>query len=63
MSVWKELLKEYDTFIINFTKLGNHDSNFMKAAMVAFNRMESKNDSDSSSNSLNDNNCNKGDNN
>ncbi len=47
--------------IVNFTKPGNHDSSFTKAAMVAFNRMESKNDSDSSSNSLNDDDCSEGD--
>jgi hypothetical protein len=42
-------------------KSGNHGSSFTKAAMVAFNRMESKNDSDASSNFLNDDNCNGGD--
>ncbi len=35
MSVWKELLKEYDTVMVNFTKSGNHDSSFTKAAMMA----------------------------
>jgi hypothetical protein len=60
ISAWKELLKEYDMVIINFMKLGNHDSSFTKAAIVAYNRMESQNDSDSSSNSLNDADCNEG---
>jgi hypothetical protein len=40
--------------------MGNHDSSFTKAAIVAYNRMESKNDSDSSSNSLKDADCNEG---
>jgi len=35
MNVWKELLKEYDTVLVNFMKSGNHDSSFTKAAMVA----------------------------
>jgi hypothetical protein len=35
MSVRKELLKEYDTILVNFTKSGNHKSLFTKAAMVA----------------------------
>jgi hypothetical protein len=34
MSVWKDLLKETDTFMVNFTKSGNHDSSFTKATMV-----------------------------
>ncbi len=59
--VWKELLKEHDIFIVNFTKSRNHDSIFTKAVMAAFNRMESKNDIDSiTSNSLNDDDCNGG---
>ena len=36
MAVWKELLKEYDTVMVNFTKSGNHDSSFTKAAIVSF---------------------------
>jgi hypothetical protein len=35
MSAWKELLKEYDTLMVNFTKSGNHHSSFTKAAMMA----------------------------
>ncbi len=35
MSVWKELIKEYDTVMVSFTKSGNHDSSFTKAAMIA----------------------------
>jgi hypothetical protein len=62
MSVWTELLKEYDTVIVNFTKSGNHDSSFTKAAMVTLNVTESNKDTDSiTSNSLNDDDCNEGD--
>jgi hypothetical protein len=35
LSVQKDLLKEYDTVMVNFTKSGNHDSSFTRAAMVA----------------------------
>jgi hypothetical protein len=36
MNVWKELLKEYESvLLVNFTKSGNPDSSFTKAAMVA----------------------------
>jgi hypothetical protein len=35
MSAWKELLKEHDTFMVKFSKSGNHDSSFTKAAMMA----------------------------
>jgi hypothetical protein len=34
MSAWKELLKEYDTVMVNFTKSGNHDNSFTKAAIM-----------------------------
>ena len=34
MNVWKELLKEYDTVLVSFTRSGNHKSSFMKAAML-----------------------------
>jgi hypothetical protein len=34
ISAWKELLKEYDTVMVNFTKSGYHDSSFTKAAMM-----------------------------
>ncbi len=34
MSVWKDLLNEYDTVMVNFTKSGNHGSSFTKPAMV-----------------------------
>jgi hypothetical protein len=33
-SVWKDLLKEYKTVLVNFTKSGNHESSFMKAKQV-----------------------------
>jgi hypothetical protein len=36
----KELLKEYDTVLVNFTKSGNHESSFMKAAMASFKKKE-----------------------
>jgi hypothetical protein len=35
LSVWKELLKEYDTVMVNIMKSGNHDSSFTRAAIVA----------------------------
>jgi hypothetical protein len=35
LSVWKDLLKEYNTVVVNFTKSGNHDSSFTRATMVA----------------------------
>jgi hypothetical protein len=36
MNVWKELLKEYDTVLVNFMKSGNHESSFTKAAVTSF---------------------------
>jgi hypothetical protein len=33
-SAWKALMREYDTVMVNFTKSGNHDSSFTRAAMV-----------------------------
>jgi len=47
MAVWKELLKEYDTVMVNFTKSGNHDSSFTRAAMLAL-----KNDGDNNRESV-----------
>jgi hypothetical protein len=35
LSVWKDLLKEYDTVMVNFTRSGNHDSSFTRAAIIA----------------------------
>jgi hypothetical protein len=40
LSVWKDLLKEYDTVMVNFTKSGNHDSSFTRAAMVALKKAQ-----------------------
>jgi len=50
-SLWKEMQSEYDTVMTKFTKSGNHQSSFMRAAMKALN-----NDQTSllSSSSLND---------
>jgi hypothetical protein len=42
LSVWKDLLKEYDTVMLNFMKLGNHDSSFTRAAMIALKKYEVK---------------------
>jgi len=35
-SFWKEIQKEYEKVFINFKKPGNHNSNFTKEAMKAF---------------------------
>jgi hypothetical protein len=32
--MWKEIQRDYDRVIMNFTKSGNHNSNFTKAAMM-----------------------------
>ena len=32
--MWKEIQKDYDRVMVNFTKSGNHNSNFTKAAMM-----------------------------
>jgi hypothetical protein len=52
LSVWKDLLKEYDTVIVNVTKSGNHDSSCTKAAMVALKKAQG--DASSLTSSLND---------
>jgi hypothetical protein len=41
MPVWKDLLKECGTVLVNFTKSGNHDSSFTKAAMLLLEKAES----------------------
>ena len=33
--MWKEIQSDYDRVMINFTKSGNHNSNFTKAAIIA----------------------------
>jgi hypothetical protein len=33
--MWKDIQSNYDKVMINFTKLGNHNSNFTKAAIIA----------------------------
>jgi hypothetical protein len=33
--MWKKIQSEYDTVMVNFTKSGNHNSNFTQAAMSA----------------------------
>jgi hypothetical protein len=38
-SAWKDLIREYDIVMANFTKSGNHDSSFTRAAMVTQWRM------------------------
>jgi hypothetical protein len=40
LSVWKDLLKEYDTVMVNFSKSGNHDSSFTRAATVALKKAQ-----------------------
>ena len=32
--MWKEIQRDYDRVMVNFTKSGNHNSNFTKAAMM-----------------------------
>ncbi|MFO0446804.1 MAG: hypothetical protein ACK524_17960 [Planctomyces sp.] len=54
MAVWKELLKEYDTVMVNFTKSGNHDSSFTKAAMSSLKNVGDNNRESISLDSLND---------
>jgi len=34
--IWKNIQSDYEKFMINFTKSGNHNSNFTKAAIIAF---------------------------
>jgi hypothetical protein len=34
-NMWKDIQSDYDKVMINFTKLGNHNSNFTKAAIIA----------------------------
>lgn len=53
--VWKDIIAEYDTVIVNFTKSGNHDSSFTRAAMRALvhNDDGSNNDSIGSNNTIN----------
>jgi hypothetical protein len=52
-SLWKEMQSEYDTVLTKFTKSGNHQSSFTRAAMKALNNDET---SLLSSSSLNDDN-------
>ncbi len=52
-SVWKDLQAEYDTVTVNFTKSGNHDSSFTRAAMLALKKNNGE-DSNESESSLND---------
>jgi hypothetical protein len=54
MSVWKELIKEYDTVMVNFTKSGNHGSSFTKSAMMALKNVSSDMDFVTSDSALND---------
>jgi len=49
LSVWKDILKEYDTVMVNFTKSGNHDSSFTRAAMIALKKLQGETSSLSSS--------------
>jgi hypothetical protein len=52
--VWKEILAEYDTVMVNFTKSGNHESSFTRVAMrVLLNAADkSSNDGDSISGNI-----------
>jgi hypothetical protein len=43
---WKELTKEYDTVFVNFTKSGNHQSSFTRAAMMSLKSSTSTIESD-----------------
>jgi hypothetical protein len=52
------LQAEYDMVILNFTKTGNHDSSFTKAAMLVLNKNNGE-DSDESESSFNNDNVNK----
>jgi len=47
--MWKDIQSEYDTVMAKFTKLGNHNSNFMQAAMAALQGNMSDLSEDSSS--------------
>jgi hypothetical protein len=38
--VWKDLLKEYDSFMVNVTKSGNHDSSFTWASMITLKKAQ-----------------------
>jgi hypothetical protein len=38
-SAWKDLIRGYDTVMVNFTKSSNHDSSFTRASMVTQRRM------------------------
>jgi len=61
-SVWKDLQSEYDKVIVNFTKSGNHDSSFTRAAMLSLNKIDNNNNNESSSSSsLNDDDVHEGD--
>jgi len=61
MALWKELLKEYDTVMVNFTKSGNHDSSFTRAAMSALKNDGDNNRESVSLDSLNDDDLDDGD--
>jgi hypothetical protein len=54
LSVWKDLLNEYDTVVVNFTMSGNHDSSFTRAAMVVLKKVQGDTSSLISSSALND---------
>jgi hypothetical protein len=53
-SLWKEIQSEYDTVVTKFTKSGNHQSSFTKAAMRALNNNNNNNSDELSTSTLND---------
>jgi len=44
--LWKEMQSKYDTVMTKFTKSGNHQSSFMRAAMKALNNDQDLGDDD-----------------
>ncbi len=62
-SVWKDLQSEYDKVIVNFTKSGNQDSSFTRAAMLPLNKMNNDNCQSFESLSLNEYDVHEGDDN